>query len=397
MDFDLSEEHRMVQKAVKEYVAKEVIPNVREWDINHSLPYAKIRKDLAKLGVFGICFPENVGGAGMDYTALALACEELEYGESALRVIISVHVGLNSCGIFQWGTDEQKKKYLGPQARGEKLATYGLTEPSAGSDVRGIRTTAIRRGSTWVLNGQKQWISLANIADNFLIFAYTDKSKGASKGMSCFIVEKDFPGIESRDFENKLGMRSGSTGEIVLKDVHVPQENMLGVEGEGFKIAMSCLDNGRFTVAAGSIGLARAALDASVKYALERETFGQLIGRHQLIQEKIAKMVSGIESARLLVMRAAWLKNKGIRNTKETALAKWVATNVALDSANEAIQIHGSYGYSADYPVERMWRNARGAVIYEGTNEIQALLQAEYALGFRKDHPLRKEMPGFVG
>ncbi|HKZ41139.1 MAG TPA: acyl-CoA dehydrogenase family protein, partial [Candidatus Hodarchaeales archaeon] len=255
----------------------------------------------------------------------------------------------------------------------------------------------IRRGSTWVLNGQKQWISLANIADNFLIFAYTDKSKGASKGMSCFIVEKDFPGIESRDFENKLGMRSGSTGEIVLKDVHVPQENMLGVEGEGFKIAMSCLDNGRFTVAAGSIGLARAALDASVKYALERETFGQLIGRHQLIQEKIAKMVSGIESARLLVMRAAWLKNKGIRNTKETALAKWVATNVALDSANEAIQIHGSYGYSADYPVERMWRNARGAVIYEGTNEIQALLQAEYALGFRKDHPLRKEMPGFVG
>lgn len=395
MDFELSEEHKMVQKSIREYVAKEIIPNVREWDINHSLPYDKIRRDLANLGVLGICFPEKYGGSGMDYIALALACEELEYGESTLRVIMSVHTGLNSCGLYQWGTEEQKRKYLNPQAKGEKLATYGLTEPNAGSDVRGIRTAAVKKGDKWIINGQKLWISLATKADNFLIFAYTDRSKGASKGMSCFIVERLFSGLSTSDIPNKLGVRAGSTGEIVLKDVEVPEENVLGEIGEGFKIAMSCLDNGRFTVAAGSVGLARAALDASVKYSHERETFGQEIGRHQLIQQKIAKMVAGIDASKLLVYRAGYLKNKGIRNTRETALAKWTATNVALESANDAIQIHGSYGFSAEYPAERMWRNSRGAVIYEGTNEIQTLLQAEYALGYRKDNPLRKEMPPY--
>ena len=212
--------------------------------------------------------------------------------------------------------------------------------------------------------------------------------------MSCFIVERDF-GIETRDIHHKLGVRAGSTGEVVLKDIEVPAENMLGEEGEGFKIAMSCLDNGRFTVAAGAVGLARAALDASIKYANERQTFDQVIGKHQLIQQKIAKMVSGIDSARLLVYRAGWMKNQGMRNTRETALAKWFATNVALESANEAIQIHGSYGFSAEYPVERLWRNARGAVIYEGTNEIQTIMQAEYALGYRKDGHLRKELPSY--
>ncbi|OLS19404.1 MAG: Acyl-CoA dehydrogenase [Candidatus Heimdallarchaeota archaeon LC_3] len=396
MEFELSEEHKMVQKSIREYVAKEVVPNAREWDLNHELPYDKIKKDFANLGVLGICFPEKYGGAGMDYISLAIACAELEYGESSLRVIMSVHTGLNSCGLYQWGTEEQKKKYLVPQAKGEKFATYGLTEPFAGSDVSGIRSAAVKKGDTWVVNGQKMWISLATVADNFLIFAYTDRSKGASRGMSCFIIEKDFPGVTTSDIENKLGVRSGSTGEIVLKNVEVPAVNMLGEEGEGFKIAMSCLDNGRYTVAAGAVGLTKAALDVSVKYAHERETFGQEIGRHQLIQQKIAKMVSDYESSRLLVYRAGVLKNKGIRNTKETALAKWVATNAALDAANEAIQVHGSYGFSADYPVERMWRNARGAVIYEGTNEIQTIIQGEYALGYRKDKPLRKKMPSYT-
>ena len=394
MDFELSEEHKLVQKTVKEFVSKEVIPYASDWDINEILPYEDIKKKMGELGIFGICFPEKYSGSGMDYISLGLECEELEYGESTLRVIMSVHVGLNSCGLYQWGTEEQKQKYLAPQARGEKLATFGLTEPYAGSDVRGIKTTAVKKGDSYILNGQKLWISLANVADNFLIFAYTDKSKGAGKGMSCFIVERDF-GIETRDIHHKLGVRAGSTGEVVLKDIEVPAENMLGEEGEGFKIAMSCLDNGRFTVAAGAVGLARAALEASIKYANERQTFDQVIGKHQLIQQKIAKMVSGIDSARLLVYRAGWMKNQGMRNTRETALAKWFATNVALESANEAIQIHGSYGFSAEYPVERLWRNARGAVIYEGTNEIQTIMQAEYALGYRKDGHLRKELPSY--
>jgi glutaryl-CoA dehydrogenase (non-decarboxylating) len=395
MDFELSEEHKMVQKSIREYVTKEVIPYASEWDINHSLPYDKIKKELGNLGVLGICFPEKYGGAGMDYISLAIACEELEYGESSLRVIMSVHTGLNSCGLYQWGNEEQKKKYLIPQAKGEKIATYGLTEPFAGSDVRGIRTSAVKTGENWIINGQKMWISLATVADNFLIFAYTDRSKGASRGMSCFIVERDFSGVSSSDIENKLGVRSGSTGEIVLKDVEVPSENMLGEEGEGFKIAMSCLDNGRYTVGAGAVGLTKAALDVSVKYAHERETFGQEIGRHQLIQQKIARMVADYEASKLLVYRAGYMKNKGLRNTKETALAKWTATNAALNAANEAIQVHGSYGFSAEYSPERMWRNARGAVIYEGTNEIQTIMQAEYALGYREDKLLRKEMPSY--
>ena len=393
IDFELTEEHKAVRKMVREFVAKEIIPHASTWDKEHRVDY-NLTKKMGELGILGICIPEKYGGAGMDYISLAIACEELEYGESSFRVIMSVHLGLNSCGLLQWGTEEQKQKYLKPQAQGKKLAAFCLTEPGAGSDVQSIQTTAVKKGDKYILNGTKAWISLATVADHYLVFAYTDKSKKAH-GISAFIVEKTFSGITSKDYENKLGVRSGSTGEVNFNNVEVPEANLVGKEGEGFKIAMSCLDNGRFTVGSGSVGLAKASLDASLKYCRERKTFGQEIGRHQLVQQHIANMVRGIESAELLVWRAGWLKNKGVRNTRETALAKWVATTVAQDCANSAIQIHGAYGFSGDYPVERFWRNSRGAVIYEGTNEIQTIMQGEYALGYRKDKPLNRELPPY--
>lgn len=393
MNFELTDEHKAVQDMVRVFTAKEIIPNARKWDKEHRIDY-NLTKKMGDLGILGICIPEKYGGAGMDYISAALASEELEYGETSFRVIMSVHLGLNSCGLLQWGNEEQKQKYLVPQAQGKKLATFTLTEPNAGSDVQALESTATKDGDNYILNGTKLWISLATVADHYLAFAYTDKSKG-SKGISAFIVESKWKGVSSSDIQDKLGVRSSSTGEVVYNNVVIPKENLLGEEGEGFKIAMSCLDNGRFTVAAGSVGLARASLDASLKYCQERKTFGKEIGKHQLVQQMIAKMVSGIECAKLLVYQAGWLKNQGIRNTRETALAKWVATNVAQDSANDAIQIHGANGFSADYPVERYWRNSRGSVIYEGTNEIQTIMQAQYALGYRTDKPLRKEMPPY--
>ena len=389
----MTEEHKAVRKMVRDFVAKEIIPNASQWDKEHRVDY-RLTKKMGDLGILGICIPENYGGAGMDYISAGIACEELEYGESSFRVIMSVHLGLNSCGVLQWGNEEQKQKYLKPQAQGKKMAAFCLTEPGAGSDVQGLQSTAVKKGDKYILNGTKAWISLATVADNYLVFAYTDKSKKAH-GLSAFIVEKSFPGVTSKDYENKLGVRSGSTGEVNFNNVEVPAENLVGEEGEGFKIAMSSLDNGRFTVASGSVGLAKAALDASLKYCNERKTFGKEIGQHQLVQQHIANMVRGIESAELLVWRAGWMKNQGLRNTRETALAKWVATTVAQDCANSAIQIHGAYGFSGDYPVERFWRNSRGAVIYEGTNEIHTIMQGEYALGYRKDKPLNKELPPY--
>lgn len=281
-----------------------------------------------------------------------------------------------------------------PQARGEKLGAFGLTEPSAGSDVAAMQTHAVKDGDFYVLNGSKIWISLANTADHFLIFAYTDLSK-KHLGISAFIVERTFPGVTTRKLRGKLGIRASDTGEVILEDVRVPASNLLGEEGEGFKIAMSALDNGRFTVAAGAVGLTRASLDASLKYCHERETFGKPIGKHQLVQQMIAHMVEGLETSELLVYRAGWLKNKGVRNTRETSLAKWHATEVAWRSANDAVQIHGAYGYSNEFPVERFLRNAKAPVIYEGTREIHTIMQAEYALGYREDKNLRSMLPSW--
>jgi len=393
MDLSLTQEHEMVAKMVRDFAEKEVAPVIKEHDREQKhIPW--IFKRLGELGILGICLPVKLGGAGMDYISLGLACEELERVDTSLRVILSVHVGLNSLALFQWGDEEQKEKYLIPQATGVKIATYALTEPSAGSDAAGIRTTAKRRGDMYILNGEKMWISLADVADQFLILAKTGPEK-RHKGMTAFIVERGFPGVTTGTIHGKLGVRAGNTGFIALQDAEVPIANRLGEEGEGFTIAMSALDNGRYTVAAGATGLIRACLEASCKYAQVRETFGKKIAEHQLVQEMMGKMARDYDIARLLWLRAGWLKNRGRRNTRETSQAKWFATDASFAAANDAVQIHGAYGYSDEYDVERYLRNSKGAVIYEGTSQIHTLMQAGYALGQRQDRPLRCELPAY--
>lgn len=393
LNFALSAEQEAVRKMVRTFVDREIIPYIQEWDANGHFEPSILRR-LAELELMGVCIPEQYGGAGMDYNTLAIVCDELERGDTAFRTAVSVHTGLNSMTILQWGNDEQKEKYLVPQARGQKVGAFGLTEPNAGSDVAAMQTTAKKSGDEYILNGSKTWISLCDVADHFLIFAKTDK-EGGHHGISCFIVERTFPGVSTKAIKGKLGIRAGNTGEVFLDEVRVPAANLLGEEGEGFKIAMSALDNGRFTVAAGACGLISASLEASLKYCHERKTFGKEIGRHQLVQQMIAKMAANLEISRLLVYRAGWLKNEGKRNTRETSLAKWVACDAAFEAANDAIQIHGAYGYSNEYPVERFLRNAKAPVIYEGTREIHTIMQAEYALGYRKDKPLRSMLPAW--
>jgi glutaryl-CoA dehydrogenase (non-decarboxylating) len=395
MDFALTDEHRMVQHMVKGFAQKEVTPIIKEYDRKQAMaPFVLPR--MGELGILGICLPVRYGGQGMDYIALGLACEELEAVDSTLRVVMSVHVGLNSLALLQWGTEEQKEQFLVPQSRGEKIACFGLTEPGAGSDVAAMDSTARLSGDKYIINGEKMWISLATMADHALIVARTNPdAPDPHDGLSAFMVELDQPGVSCGDIHGKLGVRAGSTGWLSFQDVEIPRQNLIGEEGEGFKIAMSCLDNGRYTVAAGATGLIRASLEASIKYAGERRAFGREIGKFQLVQQKIAHMVKSYEAAQLLYLRAGWMKNQGVRNTRETSLAKWFATDASFDAASEAIQIHGAYGYSDEYDVERYLRNAKGAIIYEGTSEIHQLMQAGFALGYRDDVPLRCELPAF--
>ena len=391
MDFTLTEEHVMAQEMVRSLAREKIYPTLKEWDRKHQ-PHPDVLPLLAESGVLGINIPVRYGGQGFDYITLALACEELERIDASLRVVMSVHAGLNSLALLQWGTEDQKQRFLVPQAKGEKYAGYALTEADAGSDPVSLRSTARREGDVYILNGEKMWISLASLADNFIVFAKTDPhAEPRHKGITAFIITRDMPGVSTRDEKHKLGVRAGSTGSIAMQDVEVPVENRLGEEGEGFYIAMSCLDNGRYTVAAGATGCIRACLEDSVTYAKERHTFGVPIAQHQLIKQKIAYMQQWYDAARLLVMQAGWLKNQGQRNTRETAVAKWFATDMSVKAALEAVQLHGAYGFSDEYDVERYMRNAKGAVIYEGSSEIQQLIQADYALGNRVDKPLRCE------
>jgi glutaryl-CoA dehydrogenase (non-decarboxylating) len=395
IDFDLHDEHRLLEQSVREWGAKEVAPRIHDLDRAHKFDPA-ILPQMADLGLLGISVPAEYGGAGMDYIALGIASEELEYLDTSLRVIMSVHSGLNCLSLLTWGTEDQKRRYLVPQAQGRKIATYGLTEPSAGSDVRGIQTTAIRKGDRYFITGEKMWISLADVADNFLVFAWTDlekKKQRDTSGISAFIVERGFKGFSSGTLKEKWGILAGNTGFFKMEDVEVPAENLVGQPGEGFKIAMFALDQGRYTVAAGATGLIRACRDASVKYARERRTFGTEIAQHQLVKEMIAQMESDYQAARLLWLRAGWLKNVGRRNTRETGLAKWFATVASERAAGDAVQVHGANGYSDEYPVGRFYRNCKGAVIYEGTREIHKLMQADYVLGYRIDRPTRCELP----
>ena len=395
MDFDLTDDHRLLQHTVREWAGREVAPRIRDLDREHHFDPA-ILPQMAKLGLLGVAVPEAYGGAGMDYISLGLASEELEYVDTSLRVIMSVHAGLNCLTLLSWGSEDQKRRYLVPQAQGEKIGSYGLTEPAAGSDVRGLQAVAIKRSDRYVLTGEKMWISLADVADNFLVFAWTDAERKARRdpsGLSAFIVERGFRGFSSGSLTHKWGILAGNTGFFKMDEVEVPAENLVGREGEGFKIAMFALDQGRYTVAACATGLIRACRDASVTYARERRTFGTEIAQHQLVKEMIARMESDYEASRLLWLRAGWLKNVGRRNTRETGLAKWFATVASERAASDAVQIHGANGYSDDYPVGRFYRNCKGAVIYEGTREIHALMQADYALGYRVDKPTRCELP----
>jgi len=395
MDFSLSSEHLMVQKMVRDFATKEVYPTLKEYDRKQEMNPAVLPR-MAELGILGICIPVKYGGQGFDYISLGLACEELEAVDTSLRVVMSVHMGLNSLALLQWGSEEQKQRFLVPQAKGEKVAMFGLTEPGVGSDVANMSSTAKKDGGDTIINGEKMWISLATKAHHILWFAKTDPNAAdPHDGISAFVIETDMKGVTTGDIHGKLGVRAGSTGWVNCKDVRVPASHRIGEEGEGFKIAMSCLDNGRYTVGSGAAGLIRASLEASVKYANFRKTFGKEIGKHQLIQQKIAYMSQKYEIARLLYLRAGWMKNMGLRNTRETSLLKWYATDASFEAANDAIQVHGAYGYSDEYDVERYLRNSRGAIIYEGTSEIHQLMQAGYALGYRVDAPLRCELPAY--
>ena len=395
IDFDLTEEQRLLEQTVREWARREVAPRIKELDRAHAFD-PKILPQMAELGLLGISVPVEYGGAGMDYVALGLASEELEYVDTSLRVIMSVHAGLNCLSLLTWGTGDQKKRYLIPQAQGKKIATYGLTEPAAGSDVRGIQTVAVRRGDRYFLTGEKMWISLADVADNFLVFAWSDQEKKKARdtsGITAFIVERGFKGFSSGTLKEKWGILAGNTGYFKMDDLEVPEENVLGRPGEGFKIAMFALDQGRYTVAAGATGLIRACRDASSKYALVRKTFGQPIAEHQLVKQMIANMESDYQVSRLLWLRAGFLKNVGRRNTRETGLAKWFSTVASERAAGDAVQVHGANGYSDEYPVGRFYRNCKGAVIYEGTREVHTLMQADYVLGYRQDRPTRCELP----
>jgi len=395
VDFSFSEDQLLVATLAREFANREAAATIKECDETSCFSRDFLTK-MAEAGLLGLSIPQRYGGTGNDYIALGLACEELEYVDTSLRVVMSVHVGLNSLTLLAWGTEEQRLRWLVPQAKGTKVATFAITEPSAGSDVAGVQTHARKDGKDYVLTGEKMWISLADVADHFIILAWTDSAKQRVRdhsGLSCFIVERGMNGLTTASIHGKLGVRAGNTGSIALDEVRVPEASRLGFEGEGFRIAMFALDQGRYTVAAGSTGLIRACLDASVEYAQTRTTFGKPIAEHQLVKEMIAEMAGDYEACRLLWLKAGWLKNEGRRNTRETSLAKLYGCAAAEKAASNAVQIHGAYGFSSEYNVERFYRNAKGAQIYEGTREIHKLLQADYALGLRTDKPLRCSLP----
>jgi glutaryl-CoA dehydrogenase (non-decarboxylating) len=395
VDLELTSDQQLLVETVRDYMAKEFASTIQENDINHYYDPSIFAK-LSEIGLTGICFPERYGGSGMDYISLGLASEELEYVDHAFRTILSVHIGLCGCGIYIWGTEEQKQRLLRPLASGERFGAFGLTEPNAGSDVAGMKATARKDGDYYVLNGEKTWVSYADYADTFLIFAKTDP-EAKHRGISAFVVNRDEagPGLTTAPIKHKAGIHAGDTGSIFMHDVRVPAENRIGEEGEGFTIAMSSLENGRYTVGAGACGTIRASLDYSVKYARERHAFGKEIGEFQLVQQMIAKMYANYEAGRLLYLKAGWLKNRGEPSNRAVSLAKWFACDAAFEAASDAVQVHGAYGYSDEYPVFRYLRNAKAPVIYEGTREIHTMMQGEYALGYRTDKKPRCTLPAY--
>ncbi|MGG2063385.1 acyl-CoA dehydrogenase [Bacillus sp. S14(2024)] len=372
MHFKLSEEHEMIRKMVRDFARNEVAPTAAERDEEERFDRA-LFDQMAELGLTGIPWPEEYGGIGSDYLAYVIAVEELSRVCASTGVTLSAHTSLAGWPIFKFGTEEQKQKYLRPMAEGKKIGAYGLTEPGSGSDAGGMKTTAKRDGDHYILNGSKIFITNGGIADIYVVFALTD-SESKQRGTSAFIVESDAPGFSVGKKESKLGIRSSPTTEIIFEDCRIPAENLLGEEGQGFKIAMQTLDGGRNGIAAQAVGIAQGALDAAADYAKERHQFGKPIAAQQGIGFKLADMAMGIEAARLLTYQAAWLESEGLPYGKESAMSKLFAGDTAMKVTTDAVQVFGGYGYTKDYPVERFMRDAKITQIYEGTQEIQRLV-----------------------
>ena len=380
MDFTFTEEQKHLRKSVREFAEGEIAPHVMEWDEASHFPLELLPK-LAEMGLLGVIFPEDYGGAGLGYIEYVIVIEELSRVDGSVGLFVAAHNSLCSNHIYKFGTEEQKRKYLTPLAQGKKLGAWSLTEPEAGSDAGGTRTTAVPNGGNWVLNGSKTFTTNGHYADTCVAMAVTDKAKG-SHGISAFILEKGMPGFRPGKKENKLGMRASDTSEVIFTDCKVPAENLLGSEGEGFTGSLKILDGGRISIAALGLGMAQGALDAAVRYAKQRKQFGQAISEFQAIQFKLADMATEVEAARLLVYQAAWLADQNnARFTRESSMAKLFASEVAVRVANECVQIHGGYGFIKDYPAEKYYRDVKLCTIGEGTSEIQKLVIARQLLG----------------
>jgi alkylation response protein AidB-like acyl-CoA dehydrogenase len=377
--FGLTEEQKQLQSAVRAFAEGEIAPHVSEWDEKSEFPTQVVKK-LGEMGLLGVIFPESLGGAGMGYVEYVLAIEELSRVDGSVGIIVAAHNSLCTNHIMLGGNDAQRQRWIPKLASGRWLGAWGLTEPGSGSDAAGARTTAVKKGDTWVLNGSKTFITNGGHADCAVVLAVTDKAKG-TKGISAFVVEKGTKGFRSGRKENKLGLRASDTSELIFEDCEIPAENLIGKEGEGFKDAMRVLDGGRISIAALSLGMARGALDAAMKYAQERRQFGKAISEFQAIQFKLADMATELDAAWLLTMRAAQMKDAGMKVTLESAMAKLYASEAACRICDEGVQIHGGYGFIKDYPAEKFYRDVRLCPIGEGTSEIQRMVIARELLG----------------
>jgi len=375
MNFDLTNDQKMLQDQVRKFAQTELAPLAPEIDKSGEFPWSNLKK-MAQLGLLGVIVPEQYGGSGFDFVSLAIAIEEISRACASTGVIVAVNNSLTTYPILQFGNEDQKKKYLPPLCNGEKIGAFGLTEPNAGSDVAAMESTARLEGDHYILNGTKRFITNGGEAGTFVVFAYTNKDM-KHKGVSAFIVERDMPGFSLGNHEDLMGIRATANCELIFEDVKVPKENLLGNEGDGFKICMNTLDVSRIDIGAQAVGIAQAALDEAVRYSKERKAFGQPVCNFEMIQSMIAEMATQIQAARLLVHYAGYCKDKGMqRFSKESAMSKYYASDIAVDVARKAVQIHGGYGYSKDYAVERLYRDAKILELYEGTSEVQKIVIA---------------------